>query len=103
MKKFATLLLTAALTASAVPAIPASAAASDPENVIILGDSIASGYGLEGDERNYGEIISDYYGCTVRNFAVPGINTNDLLTAVKGMNDGQSRKCRCHHHLYRRK
>ena len=89
MKKLATLLLTAALTASAVPAIPASAAGSSPENVLILGDSIASGYGLDENEKNYGDIIADYYGCPVTNFAVPGITTNDLLTAVKGMNDTQ--------------
>lgn len=84
-KKILSALLSAAVGASALcaPAVYAADAdysiQSDDSSMVILGDSIASGYGLGDGEYNYGEICADYLGWDVTNLAVSGDDTADLL------------------------
>jgi len=55
----------------------------------VIGDSIASGYGLSENEYSYAQICADYFGCNVDNFAVAGIDSTDLCTAIQNINDVQ--------------
>ncbi len=58
--------------------------AKEPEGVhlSVLGDSIASGYGLEDIHQSYASVISDEKNYTLSNDAVPGHTTSDLLWVV---------------------
>lgn len=88
MKKLFVCLLSLAVyavsTVSTVSAAPA-------ENVTILGDSIATGYGLEGysagdpllAEESFGSLLSRRFGGEYTNRAVDGSTTADLLAALE--------------------
>lgn len=88
MKKLISAVLSAAMTLSAVAAPTVSAEnkqagnSSDGRSFVVLGDSIGSGYGLGAGEYDYGELIADYYGGTVSNFAHAGDDTDDLLALL---------------------
>lgn len=56
---------------------------AESSGFVVLGDSIASGYGLSDSEYNYGELIADYYGGRVDNFAHAGDDTDDLLALLE--------------------
>ncbi|WP_028518596.1 GDSL-type esterase/lipase family protein [Ruminococcus flavefaciens] len=96
MKKFISTILSAALSVSAIASIPCSAAekvtAASKSGMVLLGDSIATGYTRKGDvAHNYGEICGDYLGCKVSNYAVVGDTTDDMLTLIDGMNAEQKK------------
>ena len=84
MKKLIAAGLAASLTFAAAGVFPASAA-ENGKNLVILGDSIAAGYGLSADEKNYGELLKDYYGkdSTLANFAVSGSTSQDWVNALE--------------------
>ena len=84
MKKFIAAGLAASLTFAAAGVFPASAA-ENGKNLVILGDSIAAGYGLSADEKNYGELLKDYYGkdSVLANFAVSGSTSQDWVNALE--------------------
>lgn len=93
MKKIISVLLSAVMGASLV-VTPASAAGetSGIDSITIFGDSIAAGYGLDpAKEYNYGQIIGDYLGCEVGNYAVSGDTTFDLLDVVGNLSDDQKK------------
>lgn len=52
----------------------------------ILGDSIASGYGLKSMEDSYAYIIGETKFYDTRNCAVPGHTTTDLVNLIKNNN-----------------
>lgn len=91
MKKIVSAFISAALTlsAAALPNVSAAetktAADTTPKKIVVLGDSIASGYGLSADEYNYGALLGDYYGAEVVNKAVAGASSKDLLDYVSGV------------------
>lgn len=94
MKKIISALLSAVMGASLAVMPPASAAGEESgiDNVTIFGDSIASGYGLDPHkEYNYGQIIGDYLGCEVGNYAVSGDTTFDLLDIIGNLSDDQKK------------
>lgn len=78
MKKIISAALAASLTMAAAGVFPVSAAESAP-SIVVLGDSIAAGYGLSSSEKNYGQILGDYYGdaSKVSNFAVSGSTSQE--------------------------
>ncbi len=81
VKKLLTLLIAVLiLIFSAFPAF----SAKEPEelHLSVLGDSIASGYGLEDIHQCYASLISDEKNYTLSNDAVPGHTTSDLLWVV---------------------
>lgn len=94
MKKIISALLSAVMGASlaVMPPAPAAGETSGIDSVAIFGDSIAAGYGLDPEkEYNYGQIIGDYLGCEVENYAVSGDTTFDLLDVISNLSDEQKR------------
>jgi lysophospholipase L1-like esterase len=51
-------------------------------DVLILGDSISTGYGLAEGTPSYGEIVAEQLGANYTNLAVNGSTTSDLLKSL---------------------
>ena len=84
MKRILSAVMTAAIAASAaLPFSGTATAAEDISNIVVLGDSIASGYGLAEGEKNYGEIVGNYYGAKTYNYAKSGDATTDLIAKLE--------------------
>lgn len=73
----AALLLTAAV--SAAEPMPAAG------GYVALGDSIAYGYGLSDKNESYPSLVAAGLGTEVANYAVNGMTSGGLLTALKNM------------------
>ena len=57
-------------------------------NFLVLGDSIAEGYGVVNDDKAaYGRIVADTNGWNYRNFAKVANDTSDLLYKLKNDKD----------------
>jgi len=69
---------------SVVPAVSGTTAhaANQYQNIVVLGDSVSSGYSLGENEAGYYDILEDCTGGTVKNYAIPGITTKDLLADI---------------------
>lgn len=97
IKKLAAIICTAAVALSS--AFTASAETEtkqverdNPNSILILGDSIASGYGLDGYTpgdnkscKNYGSLLAEKYGLTnetYRNYAIDGQTSEELLEKI---------------------
>ena len=90
MKKFISILMSAAIASASLSALPVSSAGTDTKNDFVLfGDSIAAGYGLSSSEHNYGELCADYLGGNVSNYAVSGATSTDMLNKIKSLSDEQ--------------
>ncbi len=90
MKKFVSVLMSAAIAATALSPLAVSSAGTDTANDIVLfGDSIAAGYGLSSSEHNYGEICADYLGGNAANYAVSGATSTDMLNKIKSLSDSE--------------
>lgn len=89
MKKFISAILSASLAVSSMGAVYASAGEKygDGKNIVVFGDSIAEGYGLSETEYNYGQIIADYIGGNVSNYAKAGDETSDTLSKITTADD----------------
>ncbi|MBQ6163559.1 MAG: SGNH/GDSL hydrolase family protein [Clostridia bacterium] len=78
MKKILAVLLSAALFAGCVPF--ATAGAAETPRYLVLGDSIAEGYGiLNSDEACYGRIVADTNGYEYDNYARVATDSSELL------------------------
>ena len=90
MKKFISAVISAALLFSAVSVLPVSAENyGNSVNITILGDSIASGYGLSDEEYNYGQIVADYLSGSVENYAVSGYDSAETLAQIRSFDSAQ--------------
>lgn len=89
MKKIVSGLLAAAMFLTAAASNTAFAADDGGEDIVVFGDSIASGYGLGEGEYNYGKLIADYLGGTVSNHASAGATTADTLAVIQNLSDAQ--------------
>lgn len=78
------------LSASAVTSFAESY--GNGKNVMVFGDSIASGYGLSANEYTYGQIIADYIGGNVENYAVPGSTSAETLELIRSFNADQKQQ-----------
>lgn len=89
MKKLISAVLSASLAVSSMGVLYASAAEvyGDGSDIVIFGDSIAEGYDLAENEYNYGQIIADYIGGTVSNYAKAGDETSDTLAKISTASD----------------
>lgn len=89
MKKFISAVLSASLAVSSMGTLFASAAEiyGDGSDIVVFGDSIAEGYDLASTEYNYGQIVADYIGGTVSNYAKAGDETADTITKIASAND----------------
>ncbi|MBQ9673976.1 MAG: hypothetical protein IJV39_05055 [Ruminococcus sp.] len=82
MKKLISLII--AVTVLAMSALHGfSATSAEKEKLLLLGDSIAYGYGLTSDNEKYGNIIANDYNFELINDAVVGDATSDLLKLIK--------------------
>ena len=98
MKKYLSLILSAAMSLSAIAPAVVSAESSGGvttapslDSMVVLGDSIASGYGLSETEYSYGEICADYFGAVLDNFAKDGLDSYELLDMVNNLTDQQKK------------
>ena len=96
MKKIISVFVSAAIAASAIVSTTSSAeeknTAAEKSGMVILGDSVASGYTVKGNvPYNYGDICADYLGCKVSNYAVPGYDTEDVMALIDGMTAEQKK------------
>lgn len=84
MKKLISAISAAALTFTGIAAAaPAAQAADDQiDRIVLLGDSITSGYGLKKTEYNYGQILGDYLSAEINNHAVSGSESGDLCNKL---------------------
>lgn len=94
MKKYLSLVLSASLTLSALAPAAVIAEGSENtaptlENMVVLGDSIARGYGLDETEHSYAEICADYFGANLDNFSEDGLDTAELLAMLQNPTDEQ--------------
>lgn len=81
MKKLIALLLTLALAAGCC--LPALAAETPRLNYLLLGDSIAQGYGIENrKEACYGKIVADTNGYNYLNYAWVATDSSELLEDI---------------------
>ncbi len=88
MKKFLSFIMSAAIAVSSTAVVNASAEGENIENMVIFGDSIAKGYGLDPEtEYTYGDICADYLGCNVENYAVDGLDTSELCDLIETLSD----------------
>lgn len=71
-----------ALPAGIVTAEETAAQQSLAKSIVILGDSISSGYALKEGEFGYYDYLADTLGGTVTNLAVPGHETADLINVL---------------------
>lgn len=81
MKRILSVLLAAALLLTcALPALAADGA----KHYVVLGDSIAQGYGVYNrDQAAYGRIVADTNGYTYANYGVNGLRSWDLIELLK--------------------
>lgn len=94
MKKYLSLILVASLSLSAVASTAVFAEGTETatpalNNMVVLGDSIASGYGLDENEYSYAELCADYFGCNLDNFATEGLSSAELLKKLQSPSDEQ--------------
>lgn len=89
MKKFISAVLSASLAVSSMGMLYASAAEvyGNGSDIVIFGDSIAEGYDLNKNEYNYGQIIADYMGGTVSNYAKAGDETDDTIEKISSASE----------------
>jgi len=67
----------------------AGAADGPPKTLVVLGDSIAQGYGVT-TEQTYAAIVSAEYGLVLENYAVDGWKTDDVIDQL--LNDEDARE-----------
>lgn len=90
MKKFISAVLSASLAVSSMGVLYASATEEvygNGSDIVIFGDSIAEGYDLSSTEYNYGQIIADYLGGSVSNYAKAGDETADTISKISSASD----------------
>ena len=83
-KRIAAMLAASVLTAAALPAMPSvtADAAQNYNKIVILGDSISTRYSLTAGQSSYYDLLGEFTGAAVTNYAVSGYTTSDLLTLL---------------------
>ena len=66
--------------------MPTVSAADDvaPYSVVVLGDSISTGYGLEDSSKAYVSILEQHMNQKVTNLAKDGTTSSELLQSLQG-------------------
>ncbi|MDE6834830.1 MAG: hypothetical protein K2J39_11385 [Ruminococcus sp.] len=91
MKKYLSLILSPTMALSMIAPAVVSAEGNNKKlnNMVVFGDSIASGYGLSENEHTYSEICADYFGADLHNFAQSGLDSYELLDMINNLTDEQ--------------
>lgn len=61
-----------------------------PYNVVVLGDSISTGYGLEDSSKSYVSVLEHHMNQKVTNLAKDGTTSSELLQSLQGDSTMQS-------------
>ena len=61
-----------------------------PYNVVVLGDSISTGYGLENSSKSYVSVLEHHMNQKVTNLAKDGTTSSELLQLLQGDSTMQS-------------
>lgn len=79
------------IAAMTIPMPTVSAADDvDPYSVVVLGDSISTGYGLEDSSKAYVSILEQHMNQKVTNLAKDGTTSSELLQLLQGDSTMQS-------------
>lgn len=62
----------------------------DPYSVVVLGDSISTGYGLEDSSKSYVSVLEHHMNQKVTNLAKDGTTSSELLQLLQGDSTMQS-------------
>ncbi len=91
IKKYISVVLASAMAVSSLAAFSASAESygKGDIDIMVLGDSISAGTGLAKNEYNYGQLVADYLGGDVYNYAVSGYESAETLAQICGFNSTQ--------------
>ena len=81
--KLTAVLTTAALSLTMVPFAVTSTASAETPTVLVLGDSISTGYGLSDTDNSYASLVADYYGATYINYAQDGLKAEELKVSLE--------------------
>lgn len=85
MKKLLSLILALCLTFS----FAALCFAGSAKSLVVCGDSIAQGYGIQNpDDASYGKILADTLGYSYKNFGHDGDRSQDLLEKLRANKSG---------------
>jgi lysophospholipase L1-like esterase len=88
-------ILIAALFLSAAAIVSAAEPAAAPDSYVALGDSIAYGYGLSDIEaQSYTNLVASGLGTNLINYAVNGMTSDGLLTALENLGEGTTGRTR---------
>lgn len=91
MKRFLRNIIASVLSVSVVAFFPLQAQAYQPQSIVVLGDSISSGYGLTGYPSstvdNYGNLFAAQYEAKVENLAVDGSTSAYWISAAEAAAD----------------
>ena len=81
--KLTAVLTAAALSLTMVPFVVTSTASAETPTVLVLGDSISTGYGLSDTDNSYASLVADYYGATCVNYAQDGLKAEELKVKLE--------------------
>lgn len=81
--KLTAVLTAAALSLTMVPFVVTSTASAETPTVLVLGDSISTGYGLSDTDNSYASLVADYYGATYINYAQDGLKAEELKVSLE--------------------
>ena len=81
--KLTAVLTAAALSLTMVPFVVTSTASAETPTVLVLGDSISTGYGLSDTGNSYASLVADYYGATCVNYAQDGLKAEELKVKLE--------------------
>ncbi len=81
--KITSVLATAALALTMVPFTAASTASAETPTVLVLGDSISTGYGLSDASNSYANLVAGYYGAECINKAQDGLKAEELKVSLE--------------------
>ena len=89
MQKYTSAMM-AAVMALSMGSMQASAA-DDVQNIVVIGDSVAAGNALTDAEQSYVELVGEYTGAKVQNFAAAGnfssYNSHSVIFSGMGMDN----------------
>ncbi len=90
-KKYISAILASAMAVSSLASFSASAESygNGDIDIMVLGDSIAAGTGLTKNEYNYGQLVADYLGGDVYNYAVSGYESAETLAQIRAFDSTQ--------------
>ena len=91
IKKFLSAALASVMAVSSLSVFSASAESygKGDVDIMLLGDSIASGSNLSENEYNYGKLVADYLGGDVWNYAVSGYESAETLAQIRAFDSTQ--------------